>query len=230
MSEWGTPDWRDASAYGDTSTWSLPRWRWEFFRRREDVRAFFDGRCADTYQGELRYWQYAQTNLALASHYASPPLHPNDPGFVVRCTIEEAATFGLNGIPNPRIGEQPWHIISPNRTDGIEGMVWVRKGEESSSLGIKPHQIGFAFALNKPIAAQLAQAKVLLLEMQAEKYGKPLQVRKHQMKWLGYLRALDAREANATWEGIASLVPHTAQTEHSGRDTWEQARALCFNF
>ena len=54
--------------------------------------------------------------------------------------------------------------------------------------------------------------------------------RRHPTKWLGYLHALDAREAGATWQEISALYPQTNQTEQTARDTWEAARALCFNF
>ena len=38
---WGIPNWRDPSSYGDTKRWSEARWHWEFMRRREDCRADF---------------------------------------------------------------------------------------------------------------------------------------------------------------------------------------------
>lgn len=36
--EWGLPDWRDAASYGEVKEWTFMRWRWEFYRRRDDLR------------------------------------------------------------------------------------------------------------------------------------------------------------------------------------------------
>jgi len=55
----GTPDWRDAAAYGDVKRWTLGRWRWEFSRRRHDVRALFDERAEPQYEGDFAEWQRA---------------------------------------------------------------------------------------------------------------------------------------------------------------------------
>ena len=54
LNEWGIPNWRDAAAYGDVTDWTLDRWRWEFFRRRPDLRAFFDQWADDTHRRNLR--------------------------------------------------------------------------------------------------------------------------------------------------------------------------------
>ena len=50
---WGLPGWRDPAAYGEVQRWGLSRWRWEFLRRREDVRAAFDERAEETFL----YWR-----------------------------------------------------------------------------------------------------------------------------------------------------------------------------
>ena len=54
MNEWGIPDWRDAQAYGDTSKWTIYRWRWEFYRRRSDLRECFDAHPTLDY-GKMTY-------------------------------------------------------------------------------------------------------------------------------------------------------------------------------
>jgi hypothetical protein len=110
--EWGVPDWRDEAAYGDVKRWHFDRWRWEFSRRREDLREYFDQRL------ELESKRVSENRRSL--------WRPHDPGFVVQTDAQAAQRFGyLHGLPNPRIGDQPeWAIrtyrpfeIGPNIID-----------------------------------------------------------------------------------------------------------------
>jgi len=48
ISDWGVPDWRDASAYPD-ETLPLVLWQWEFLRRREDYRQDWLKYAPETY-------------------------------------------------------------------------------------------------------------------------------------------------------------------------------------
>jgi len=102
MNEWGIPDWRDASNYGNVTRWSMNRWRWEFLRRRDDLREFFD-RWA-----EISF----KENLEVNGGY-----HPTAPGFLAFGKGEDAEVaikkFGYDGVPNPRFGFQPALAIRP---------------------------------------------------------------------------------------------------------------------
>lgn len=233
--EWGLPDWRDAGAYGEVSTWSLNRWRWEFFRRRKDLRAFFDRWAEITHQERF------QCNHGLKPHDAGFLAYGSD-----QARRKAAIKFDYIGIPNPRIGPQPNAVIIPrsrllrrarmingaNRKSSIRGVIEVVQNRSDSrfQLWLEDHEAAIKFDLNLPLTSQIEDAKDLLRSEQRKLHGKLLQKRQHIQKWLGYLRTLDAREAEASWSKIASLHPSTAQTEQSGRDIWEQARCLCFKF
>lgn len=251
LNEWGIPDWRDKAAYGDVGAWSLNRWRWEFFRRRDDVRAFFDVRAESHYQDSLEYWEIAKANPTLSAHYQTPPLKPGEPGFAVRCTIEEAETFDYSQILDPRIGEQPWHLLTPIKSDGWDKMAWVPKGRDSTGLAIQPHQVGLVFSLDKPLAAQVESAKTYLQEMQHERHGENIQTRhpkdeRRNLLWLGYLRTLDARAdgPEEAWPKFTDkLYEHgvidrhkslsggySAPAKQAGRTKLNSATRLCFNF
>jgi hypothetical protein len=237
---WGLPDWRDPAAYGDVARWDFNRWRWEFYRRRDDLRAYFDARVEELSRGE--------------------PTRP-ERCLYVAVDIEARARFGYSPLPNPRIGAQPADLIRPIEHDGVSGYLeggWtghmgfrgtfgdllavlkVALTEEqafilSHALGclpvpLAPHETALTFDLNRPLEPQLAHARDMLRRAQSDLHGRPLQKRRHPGKWLGYLRTLDAREDGASWADIAALHPNTAQTEQTARDVWEQARALCFNF
>lgn len=209
--EWGLPDWRDEAAYGSTTSWGVDRWRWEFTRRREDVRSEFDANCQETYKKDLEHNQLPDV---------APP-RPEEPGFSAGSHL--AIELGYHGLPNPRISDQPDYII------------WNSKGRDAVMVchadAIRNPKIqSIIFDMTKPLRPQIASAEKYLKEMQEEVAGRVAQKRYHTEKFLTYLRVLDARECGASWSEIATILPMTAGTEQTARDTWEQARALCFNF
>ena len=107
--EWGIPDWRDASAYGDTERWTIDRWRWEFYRRRDDLRQYFDVAVRLT----------SEALLVLPPPHLKP--HELDFALVDDLTIRR---FGYGLLPNPRISEQPPQLIKPTcENDGLNKVI-----------------------------------------------------------------------------------------------------------
>ena len=216
--------------------WTLGRWRWEFFRRRDDVRAFFDERAEPQYEGDLAGWQRAcarndfkPAERAYILEHA--PIKPDDPRFLARCTPEEQDRFGYISVFNPRIGDVSKFENDVERRDSFEWAVSGERGDKVlSGIKLEKYHFVIAFSIARPLAQQLADAARNLKGLQKYRLGHHPQKRRHPTKWFGYLRALDAREAGATWQEISALYPQTNQTEQAARDTWEQARALCFNF
>lgn len=252
MNEWGIPDWRDATAYGDVKNWSVNRWRWEFYRRREDVRRYFDEYAAGWF------------NLKAKLQKKEDLLKPNEIGFTVGVGSDEPelVSFGYSFLPNPRFGNQPeWLIVplaygrSPDyilgarrytaRTKALKeafDIIHEYQTPENVSgvihsmpfasieVSLERNEIGLVFDLNSPLGPQINEMKGRLYEQQRKKHGRILQARRHEVKWLGYLRTLDARADGATWAQIAEIHPATAGTEQTARDIWEAADALRFNF
>lgn len=235
MNEWGLPDWRDAFAYGEPEQWDLDRWRWEFSRRREDLRGFFDR------------WAHEERSVNAT---ANEGRCPSDPGYLAFAGEEAEITglelFGYAGVPNPRIGNQPKVVIMPiedlvrntryydprTRTPlNIREMsIFGEVRGNKYQLTLENHEFAIKFDLNRPLSGQIEEAKKVLKAKQIKLHGNALQRRRHTSKWLSYLRTLDAREAGASLADIASLHPNTAQHDQSARDILAQARALCFNF
>ncbi|MGY6694951.1 MAG: hypothetical protein ACXIUW_02845 [Roseinatronobacter sp.] len=235
LNEWGVPDWRQASVYGDVNQWTLNRWRWEFFRRRDDLRAFFDR------------WADDSCNRNLGCNAGKLP---NDRGFRAFGGDEEGGSairlFDYGGVPNPRIGDQPaisimpadqffhrFRFYNPLKREPLGLSVREALGEKLPriyELSLQDHEYAIKFDLNKPLRSQVDEALQILKEAQIALHGKPVQRRHHTEKWLGYLRTLDARAANATWAEITALHPGTAQTEQTARDIWDAANGLRFNF
>ena len=224
--EWGIPDWRDPAAYGDVKHWGDMRWRWEFYRRRDDLRAAFDSRAQETYEYCLKLHENPL-------YGAGRTLRPDEPGFTAQSYYVDDP-FGYGGIPNPRISEQPSDAIFSLDYPGAnsiirgEGPRWPGKPEKTVALG--DGELAVVFDLDKPIGPQLERLKNELTVRQISRHGAALQKRRHPSKWLGYLRTLDARADGASWAEIAALHPLTAQTEQTARDIWEAANALRFNF
>jgi len=185
MTQWGTSDWRDAAAYGDVTRYTFDRWRWEFYRRRDDLRAYFDARAEETY---LHWQQYAGKPGFPVAH-----LRPDEPGFCAIVDVEARKRFGYSGLPKPRIGAQPASAIWPWVHDGagnyIEGnrtgqndfrgtfgelltFVGVVLTEEQEallghsmtcfSIPLKPNEMAITFDLNMPLEPQVKHARDIL--------------------------------------------------------------------
>lgn len=220
MNNWGIPDWKSAESYGATKSWSTNRWRWEFMRRRQDLRDAFD---------------QSQFNLLLSSpavpaagNGGSGTLGVNDPGFLV--LSGSSARFGYTHLPNPRISEQPLGVLLFIAVDEVKCYPADFDLETGAPLE-DGEEVAIVFNLANPLSVQLAQAKRQLDSMQERRHGKRIQKRSHPKQWLTYLRALDAREAGATWIELTTvLTPHTRGTEQNARDTYEQADRLRYNF
>jgi hypothetical protein len=235
LDEWGIPDWRVASTYGNVRCWSKDRWRWEFYRRREDLRKYFDRWAEVNFREGLR---------------ANEGRTPSDPGFLVFGKDEEEGRgikdFGYGGVPNPRIGPQPRISIMPFKNLIIPQRFYDPHKREPSSRGVlevvgkqtakeyhvwlEESEMAIKFDLNEPLAVQIENAHQALRKKQKEIHGKLLRNPEHRGKWLAYIRTLDARAAGATWGDIATIHPETAQTEQSARDRWKSADTLRFSF
>lgn len=230
MTDWGIPDWRDPAAYGDIKKWEFMRWRWEFSRRRHDLRAAFDERAQRTYEF---YQEVKSLEYPSDKHGNAVTLRPDQPGFVAESYTNDG--FGYAGIPNPRISEQPSHVIF-SVFDYPGGHVKFVYGSPKLADG-KPHkvfieecEVAAMFDLTKPLGEQLSAAKRFLENVQVRTQGRKILKRRHPVKWFGYLRTLDAREAGASWAEISQIHPATGQTEQTARDIWDAADALRFNF
>ena len=152
VNEWGIPDWRDAAAYGDVKRWTFNRWRWEFYRRRDDLRYVFDVYAQDSFARWKRYSQgernifYAWWCVYARELGVTSPPEPTEAGFVAFIPEPVADLYGYFRLPNPRISNQPEYCITPTYDDGtITAVV----GAEGRSF-----------------AEQLAKAGLPLTEMQ----------------------------------------------------------------
>jgi len=243
--EWGLPDWTDAKDYTDWKRWDFMRWRWEFYRRRDDLRAAFDANAERTYR------EYCEAYPPWPDGSMGRVLRPDEPGFVAVLYYDAAIKFGYAGLPNPRISEQPARVIFssldyPGNTRMMKGKGPRYPGTAEHQCDVSDGEFAVVFDLDKPIGPQLAQLNGTLKGWQILRHGKALQKRHHDAKRLEYLRILDAREAmpDASWRVFTEALLSAGLVDRhknpaggycdpppqAGRDKWETAKALRFNF
>lgn len=252
----GIPDWRDAGAYPDEvallAEWKeqglhpndstlLTMWRWEFLRRREDYRQAW----RDQYDESQAYWdECAKQGLEYCPGHSREAAY----GMGARHLSDMADTYGLELVFAPwwrfRITIPPLFRQSFGFGYGTGcsdekdpyGRHKVDARLESDS------QMLIAFDLSNPLGEQLKRAQEHLEAIQSERFGAPLKApRHHRTKWQKYLRALDAREAEETFESIHQCIAlsgldtaeYDAQADRSnwaasGQQLWKQARDLMF--
>lgn len=238
MNEWGVPDWQEPQAYGDTSEWDLMRWRWEFYRRRDDLRAYFDTNAERTFMRccEARGALPDGSNGTWPDGTKGSVLRPDEPGFTAHCDWATAQRLGYMGIPNPRISDQPDRVIFAYFDyPGCNTSFCLGKGKPFPAkpeleVPVCEGQAAVVFDLSKPLGPQLKAATDWLKWQQSKTQGEVTTGRFQKSKWPGYLRALDARSAGASLADIARIFPDTEGTPQTGRDKLRQAIALRDNF
>lgn len=226
--EWGIPDWRDSSAYGDTNKPKpLERWRWEFVRRNSEYRS-----------EALAFFGILEAREKAAEAFRRLKTPEAREQFLELADRQEQAysafwrRWGYCGVLDPRIAKYPnddLKILHHDRANIMDGSPSSEAGR--SSISPRIGQTAIVFNLDRPLQEQMKTARAALKKRQNARHdGKAIQQRRHPTKWIGYLRTLDAREAGASWAEISVIHPNTAQTEQTARDIWNAAHALRFNF
>jgi len=205
----------EASAIREAKEWGVPDWRdpeaygdttgWEFVRWRWEF-----NRRQDDYRKEA---------INLLEKRGDRIDHSHEWDAYHR-------KWGYSRVLDPRVSDYPDDEL---KTWGHHSIATMKSGPRQF-LKVKDGEFAVLFKLNAPLSDQLKQATLAVHAAQTERFGQLLQNRHHQKKWLSYLRALDAERAGATFVEIAKLDSTTSQTHHAGRDRWEAAKDLRFNF
>lgn len=117
--------------------------------------------------------------------------------------------------------------------------------------GYGPHWVQILFNLNEPLAEQLEAVEDGLKSLQVQLHDKRIQRRFRKEKWPLYVRVIDARDAEETWETIGKEVlgrdteavsDDLPEAEYDkaidlsdnaasyAHQVWKRARHLMFNF
>jgi hypothetical protein len=228
MNEWGIPNWTEPVAYGDTSKWGDHKWRWEFTRRRNDYRADFDKHLPDTLE-QLAERQRREPDKLF--------LRPDQPGFVAGGYVDLMRKYGLGSLPNPRISDQPFYVLT-FRSEGGHFTPGFGKDRWEKNVATASVPDGFGavvFDLSQPIDRQWQSIREMVLGFQEDKFGNVPARRRHTEKWLSYLRVIDGREAAASWTTIFETVlreskGHNLNPAQEARGVWNSAKALMYNW
>ena len=231
MSDWGIPEWPNPHAYGDTTLWTKARWRWEFTRRRGDLRQDFS----------IYAEQFARYEEKLPARFRGIALQPHQRGFVLYVP-ESIDRYGLPVVPNPAISDQPAFAISFRPTYGQMAVGNGKRcidGGQMQQIELPEGMCAISFQLSAPIRPQLKAAASQLANLQRKKFGKLVQRRARPEKRLGYLRVLDARESGASLLDIykSGVLGKALRSNINSEDgpqmaeqVWGAARKLMFNW
>ncbi len=227
--EFGLPDWRGIDGYSGYMTWDLHRWRWEFVRRNPRVREAFHASAEESHQ-ELLSWDEYET-IAPGEGRA-----PQEPGFWA--LPPEPNFFGMQGIPNPSISEQPFldTLFGPSLFSSAKPPKILRGSvSDLSDFAQGPqqvyclsHQVIAIVDLTVPLDEQWKKIKEQLSPMMLTRSRRLVS----EAKRLQHLRVLDAREDKASWKQIADAVLNnrTDNAPQSARTAWNEAVALRDNW
>lgn len=234
LNEWGVPHWQDAEAYCFPPDWTRNRWRWEFYRRRADLREYFDRWAGKTYEQNLDCNEGRSIDA---------------PGFFAYGNDAESRSatkeFGYVGIPNPRIGDQSVGSIRPfleiikqpltvvsgfDQETYSRGVLGAGRGRHEILLG--PNEVAIRFDLDQHVEVQIKRARQVLAKRQKLFDKKPKISRFHFDRFPNYLRVIDADDDGAKSLEIAAFLPkhHSDRNPKTADNVLKQARAMQFSF
>lgn len=218
MTDWGIPDWRDAAAYGDTSAWSHERWRWEFLRRREDLRRDYLMLVRERSEAKA-----CDELLRLSDAW---------PRYIATKGVSQ---YGYEFLPNPRVSDHPEAILKFASTSQLSSGLHTyfdAHGVPAYAEGVffSPEEAVWVFDLTADLDQQIETAKERLRPLMIVSDSTQKRAKHHRKNWLIYLRALDARACGATLSQIASILPASfgLRNQQTANNVIKQARELQF--
>ena len=235
MADRGVPDWRDASAYPDPKLTTVRRWWWEFTRRRPDYRELWDG----ANEAEGRLYRLAPDVDAFRLEFELSVI----PDPACRFTDWQLMHFhhprNFAQSPREQLREQDAHERLLEQAGHPHVDLVLAADAHRGQLAEDEGHVLLNFDLSRSLAPQLEKAEHYLRTVQKELFGKVGTRRPRPDNWREFLRAIDARDAGATFREIRDVFwPHLAEhsdgkkgkTEQSGRDIYLAACNLRNNF
>jgi len=225
--EW-RPDWKDLNNYPNPETTSFNQWAWEFLRRNSEYEISYKRFVADIPIVEAGknsiFWKDVPKSLHQEYSQVRSKFYLNlcliDPSCNYDAhSFTQILQFALPGgndtdSPDQCLGMQTRDYFETDAENYEEKVT--DKGWECTFRNFKPlhawqpYETVIRFDLRLPIAAQIQQAKRILLamkEIQSEKFDFPSFDSKQQRdKFPEYLRLLDARHAGVTKREMCESV------------------------
>lgn len=217
---WGCPPWTDPIAFSDCGHWNENRWRWEFLRRKQEVRTTFFCLALD-------YWRKRYPGTPIPDQ---PQLNSEIREWRFHLTAPLVASTGITPLPNPAFSHAkiwldekvPKPDLDARTIRQLHEGLTNRSGLQSMDFS-SVTTIAITFEPSQPIEPQIEGLKEYLLSLRHHSINRL--ERFHTDKQLTYLRILDAREQGASWaECVSVLSPMTANTAQTARDVHKQAK------
>lgn len=229
-SDWGVPDWRDAKAYPDPGEMTVREWWWEFTRRRPDYRALWDG-AARVAGYEHRFApDVDEFRLRFEFTVIHDPARRLTDWQLIQFRVSR--NFARSPL-EPVLDQTDMVLESPYANQALEKVAHMQRLAE-----VEGH-ILFNFDLSRPLPPQLDLASRYLTDVQRERFGKVPTRRPRRNNWREFLRAIDARDAGATYREMRDAFwPDRSprkdgselKTEQNARDVYASACELRDNF
>ena len=200
ISDWGVPDWREADQYPATDSLTHRQWRWQFLRRRPEFREEWQAGVRD---GKLWF----------------DTVMTGDPE---RCKRE----YGTVTVFDPRRDYNDGALYQrfTRVNTAVEGVSY-----ELSERWTESGLALFRFDLTQALRPQITKAEVGLKALQKERFGTKNTPKPKRGNWPLYLRALDAKDAGASYDLMARTFwpdDFDKKTAQSARDVYKAAAAL----
>lgn len=250
---WGVPDWKDARAYPAPDALTTCEWRWQFTRRRPDYRDLWLKWSPLNEAQILEHKEEYETLAARSGQTIDIFLDsaPTDDHHSVRLK------YHMSALRNPAKEFSHWQLMGgsfppnhahyPNTHSAmmlartliekfpgyIDDEIELRK--RSDELLKAEGVIYYSFDLSQPLEPQFQKARDHLASVQQERNGRQNIRRPRRDNWPLYLRALDARDSEATFAEMAEAFwpddyAYGVKTLQSARDTYDAACQVRDNF
>jgi len=208
-------------------------WTWEFLRRRPDYREAWEKwkTGAVTASAGVNSAGEAMSDVTFARTDDPDTTHLRFGVSVIydpwpRMSEDHLWMVSFFGMVNHQVWDDPFFAICALESEGAMAQASERlrkKAEAKRAAGL----IDYRFNLGLPLEPQIRKARDHLLRVQAGMYGKKTTHRHRRGNWPLFLRALDARDCDATYALMAATFwPRAVKTEQSARDTYKRAIEL----
>jgi hypothetical protein len=220
-------NWRNPEDYKHLASLDLGAWAWEFLRRNPGYREAWawwklddlidTANPVSTLAGSQdisAIQDNRNRRLALATKDAGKwgllyPLSPND----------DAVTVAARGEPRWRRDTSPWEPIILHDNTALN--------EYRQTFDLSPHVQFVALHFERPLQKQIRQLEELVKRYRDNHaLSSTADPMSHPDKWPLYLRAIDAKDAGATYGQMASCFFENSTKVGKTRDTLKQARAV----
>lgn len=215
--DWGVPDGTEIADYAGNDSWTEFRWRWEFVRRRQDIRDAYMDHARQEFTGD-EAMKGSPTNLIWQAEYRNRSYY---------LSPAQAASIGYGRLPNPLYSEFSWGDGPERSLDARTLVPWHIGQIEHRYITIGIGQVAVVFDPSKPIDLQIEGLREHLLSKRNHNISNDME-RSHRGKWIEYLRLIDARVASLSYLECTRCIVSaaSAQNEQTARDKHKQALKL----